>query len=88
MTTTSQHARDHLRQLVDTLPDAEIPAATRYLEYLKIAGDLLLRTLTEAPLDEEPETPEEAAAVAEAHAEVAAGRTISQDEARRRLLGR
>ncbi len=81
-------ARQQLHDLVDDLPDDEIPAARRYLEYLRVVGDPLLRALSAAPLDDEPETPEEAAAVAEAYADVAAKRTVSQDEARRRLLGR
>lgn len=44
------------------------------------AEDPVLRSLREAPLDDEPETDEERAAVAEGRDDVRAGRTSTLDE--------
>ncbi|MBI4505785.1 MAG: hypothetical protein HY691_09645 [Chloroflexi bacterium] len=64
--TTSTTAREHLHRLVDELPDGELHAAARFLEYLHDLGsDPLMRLLDEAPEDDEPLTPEEEAALAE-----------------------
>ena len=43
-------------------------------------------SLEDAPLDDEPTTPEEDAAAAEAWAEYQRGEVLSAEEARRRLL--
>lgn len=48
--------------------------------------DPLLRTLAEAPIGDEPTTPEEAAAVQEAWEAAALGEVVSHKETRRRLL--
>jgi hypothetical protein len=53
----SNVSREELHRMVDTMPAAELEAAKRELELHCI------------PYDDEPETPEEAAAVAEARAE-------------------
>lgn len=79
--------KERLHQLIEELPDRELPAAQRFLEYLRNCGDPVLRAFLEAPEDDEPETPEEAAAVQEALEELAKGETVPWDEARRRLLG-
>lgn len=79
--------KEKLHRLIDDLPASELPAAERFLEYLRDRpGDPVLRALREAPEDDEPETPEEASAVQEAREDVAAGRLIPHEEARRRLL--
>ncbi len=72
--------REHLRQLLDELPDAELPAAERALAALVSRDDPLGRLLDEAPYDDEPETDEERVAVAEARADRDAGRLIPHDE--------
>lgn len=79
--------RARLHELVDELPESELHAAKRFLEYLRNMGDPLLRALAEAPLDDEPLTPEDEAAIEEARAEYAAGKVLSHEEARRLLLG-
>jgi hypothetical protein len=78
--------REKLHQLIDQLPRQELRAAERYLEYLRDSQGALPSFLAEAPIDDEPETPEEAAAVAEAWEDVSAGRLVSHEEAQRRLL--
>ena len=79
--------KEELYSLVDDLPDSELHAARRYLEYLRSTGDPVLRAFLEAPDDDEPETEEERAAMAEAHEDFRAGRVVPHDEAKRRLLG-
>jgi prevent-host-death family protein len=50
--------------------------------------DPVLKALMDAPVDDEPETPEEAAAVQEAREDLAAGRVVSHEVMKRELLGR
>lgn len=84
--TTTTPTRNQLHDLVDALPEEEIPAAVRALRQLT---DPVLRALARAALREPEElTPEEEADVDEALADIAAGRVISHEEARWRLLGR
>ena len=75
--------KDDLHQLVDELPDDELPAAKRFLQYLCDMGDPVLHALIGAPLDDEPETEEEKAAVAEAYEDLAAGRVVNFEEVKR-----
>ena len=76
--------RNTLYRLVDELPDSEIGRAQRVLAaLLEPEGDLY--TLDTAPEDDEPETPEERAAVEEARAEADRGELIPHDEAMGRL---
>lgn len=82
-------ARKELHELIDSLPESELPSVRRQLlrHLAEVTNDPVLRTLLNAPLDDEPETEEERQAVAEAKEDLAAGRVVSQAEARRRLLG-
>jgi predicted transcriptional regulator len=50
--------------------------------------DPVLRALENAPFDDEPETEEERAAVAEAWEDVRAGRLIPHEEVAKRWLGK
>lgn len=78
--------KDELHRLVDELPVGEVQAARRFLEYLRDrGGDPLLRALENAPEDDEPETPEEEAAVKHARESVKRGEVVSDEELRRRL---
>ena len=78
--------RETLHQLVDKLPESEVAAATRYLEYLSVARqDPFLRALIQAPLDDEPETEEERTAIAEGRAALQRGDVVSHEELRRDL---
>ena len=80
--------RDAIRQLVDDLDERDLPVAERLLRALRDTSDAnhrLLRTLANVPLDDEPETEEERAAVAEARQELLEGRGIPHEEVMRRL---
>ena len=78
--------KDELHRLVDELQTRELHGAKRYLEYLRNMGDPVLRTLMEAPEDDEPTTPEEDKGAEEAWQEYLRGEAISADEAKRELL--
>lgn len=75
--------KEDLHRLVDELPKKELHSAKRYLEYLRNMGDPVLKALMEAPEDDEEETEEERAAVAEAYKDLAAGKVISLEDVKR-----
>lgn len=81
--------RDELRLLVDALPERQAILAKRLLEVLleeaQAESDPLLRTLANAPIDDEPVTPEEEAAAEEARQQVAKGEVISDADLWREL---
>jgi hypothetical protein len=77
--------RDTLHRLIDELPESELAVAERFLNYLHATADPVLRTLLEAPLDDEPETDEERHAVQEAREELARGEVRTLEEVRREL---
>ncbi|MGP8246136.1 MAG: hypothetical protein ACLQVN_16650 [Bryobacteraceae bacterium] len=71
-------SRDTLHDLIDRIPEEELPAAKRFLEYLVVSP--AYRAALFAPPDDEPVTEEDAAAIARARSEVRAGNVISHDE--------
>ena len=80
--------KQKLHALIEELPPRELIAAERYLTYLRlVAQDPVLRAMVNAPLDDEPLSEDDRAALAEARGEVAAGRLLPHEQARRRLLG-
>ncbi|MEA2694414.1 MAG: hypothetical protein QOJ16_3801 [Acidobacteriota bacterium] len=82
--------RERLLTLAETLPDLEVHAAVRFLEYLtREISDPVQTALENAPFDEEPLSPEDVAALEEARRDLAEGRVVSHEEARKRLrIGR
>jgi hypothetical protein len=70
-------AKEQLRERIESLTEDEAADTLRLLDQRR---DPLTRLLENAPLDDEPVTPEEEAAIAEANADIAAGRLISVDE--------
>jgi len=78
-------AKERLYRLIDRLPDGEVHTAERFLEYLAASDDPVVRALMNAPGDEEPVPPGEAAAVREGLEDVAAGRMHSLEEVKREL---
>lgn len=71
-------SRDTLHDLVDRIPEEELPAAQRFLEYLAVSP--AYRAALSAASDDEPVTEGDAAAIARAREEVRAGKVISHDE--------
>ncbi len=84
--TTKQKAREELHRLVNDLPDSELHAVRRFLEFLRFQDDPLLRKLLLSPEDDEPTSPEEDAASEEAWQEYLRGEFVSAEEAKRHLL--
>jgi len=82
MTTTE--ARTKLHDLVESLPSEDLPTALRILEALNSSSDPMPLALRDIPFDDEPETEEERAAVAEAHRDLEEGRVIPHDEVMRK----
>ena len=74
--------RESLYRLVDSIPSTHLDDARKLLEPL---ADPVLAALANAPYDDEPETDEERAAVAEGRAALDAGDFVSMEEVRREL---
>ncbi len=78
--------RATLHTLVDELPDLELRAARRFLEYLRRHGaDTLRSVLDAAPPDDEPVTADDLAAIREGLEDTARGEVVSHEEAIRLL---
>lgn len=77
--------RGTLHRLVDALPEEDLTIAGRLLAGLTATADAVERALLFAPADDEPETPEERAAVEEALRDLREGRTVPHEEVKRRL---
>jgi hypothetical protein len=79
--------KERLHQLVEDLPEGlPTTAAERSLLHLqKLDDDPVLKALLDAPFDDEPETEEERALVAEGLAALESGEVVSDEELRREL---
>ncbi|MBI2911703.1 MAG: hypothetical protein HYY05_06140 [Chloroflexi bacterium] len=79
-------SRDKLHRLVDELPPREVPAAERVLEHLRNVGlDPVLRAFMAAPVDDEPLTESERAAIRESEDEIGQGQGSAWEEVRTSL---
>jgi hypothetical protein len=75
--------KERLHRAVDEMSDEEAEDMLRRIQALR--GDPFLRFLDQAPIDDEPVTTEEEAAIAEVEADRAAGvPTIPFDDVRRK----
>jgi hypothetical protein len=68
-------SRDTLHDLVDRIPEEELPAAERFLEYLAV-GPAYRAALSAAP-DAESVTDADASAISRAQEEIDAGKETS-----------
>ncbi|HEV2999822.1 MAG TPA: hypothetical protein VGW75_03695 [Solirubrobacteraceae bacterium] len=73
-------AKEQLRERIEALSEEEASQALRLLD---LRDDPLVVAFRDAPADDEPVTAEDEAAIAEARGDVAAGRTISLEDALR-----
>lgn len=79
-------AKEALYRLIDELPEQELSIAQQMLEGLRDGTvDPVRLAFMTAPFDDEQETDEERAAVAEAREQLAHGETIADSELWRRL---
>ena len=74
-----------LHQLVDQLPEEEHDSALRYLQFLRDMNDPVLRATRNAPLDDEPVTDEDRAAIAASDRDLEQGEVISHADLKRQL---
>lgn len=78
-------SREHLHDLVESLPAENLPAAERLIEALREPLPPAPSSFDLAPADDEPESPAERLAVAAAWEEIQAGKGIAHEQVRRRL---
>jgi len=74
-------AREDLHQIVDALPENELPTAQRVLEALRVTGDPVLRALFSAPVDDESDEDDLDGGLSEARREAGEGQVVSHEEA-------
>ncbi len=80
--------RDQLHALVEEIPEAELPPAVRFMEFLKSqAEDPFLLAHRRAPDDDEPITEDDLRALEEGLEDLAGDRTLSQAQVRQQLPG-
>ena len=75
-------AKEQLRERVETFSEQEAKDTLRLLD---MRLDPVISAFRDAPLDDEPWTEDDEAAAAEGRADLAAGQTVSLDEAMREL---
>lgn len=75
-----QENRKRIHELVDRLPEAELPTVRRVLEGLTSLSDPVLRALLEASEEEQPISDEERTALQEADEDVRRGKVRPLDE--------
>lgn len=80
--------KERLHELIDKLPENTTGAAEHFLEYLMDSEDPVLRALWDAPLDTQPLTYEEAAALLQGWEDIKAGRTVPLEEIEQELRDR
>jgi hypothetical protein len=80
-----ESTRERLRRLVDQLPDSELNAAERFLQFVDLHGDPFLIALKNAPSDDEPLNAGDREALAEGRRALAEGDTLSDEELRAEL---
>lgn len=73
-------AKEKLRERIEALSEQEAGEALRLLD---MRADPVIAAFRDAPVDDEPWTEEDEAAAVEGRADLAAGHTISLDEALR-----
>ena len=78
-------ARERLYRLVDQIPDGEVHAAERYLEYLARRSDPLLRALMDAPGSDELLNEDDLAALEEGRRALDEHDVVTDEELRAEL---
>jgi len=80
-----QAIRDRIADLLEALSESELVTVQKFVEFLYHAAGL--HTTETAPIDDEPETAAERAAVQQARDSIARGEKVIPHEALRRELG-
>jgi predicted transcriptional regulator len=80
--------KQDLHRLIDEIPEYEHNAVADYLKRLRdLAHDADYQTIMSAPLDDEPLTPEDLAAIEEGESDIREGRVVSWEEVKKELFG-
>ena len=77
--------KNRLAELIEQLPEEEIQAAVRYLEYLKDRGDPYLKFLMSVPEEDEELTDEFQRELDRAWKDIDDGQVISSDQLKQEL---
>lgn len=77
--------RARVHRLIEQLADDELDEVEQFLEQRGAGVSAFRRALDAAPEEDDPVSPEEAAALEEAYADLAAGRILTDDELWRRM---
>ena len=85
MTTAREITRQELKDLIDCVPTDELIVVKRFIQYVVDMQDPVLRSLLDAPVDDEPTSESDVAMLQEARADIAAGRLTPAKELYREL---
>ena len=85
ITTARETTRQELKDLIDCAPDDELLAMKRFIQYIVDMQDPVLKSLLDAPVDNEPLTESDIAALREAREDIAAGRITPAKDLYREL---
>ena len=77
--------KNRLAELIEQLPEGEMQAAVRYLEYLKSRGDPYLKFLMSVPEEDEELTDEFQRELDGAWKDIDDGQVISSDQLKQEL---
>ena len=77
--------KNRLAELIEQLPEGEMQAAVRYLEYLKDRGDPYLKFLMSVPEEDEELTDEFQRELDRAWKDIDDGQVISSDQLKQEL---
>ena len=83
--TPREITRRELKDLIDCVPTDELIVVKRYIQYVIDMQDPLLKTLADAPVDDEALDNSDLVALKEAWEDVAAGNLISNEALKSRL---
>ncbi len=75
--------KDTLKELIDQLPDSELHAVKRFVEYVRDAADPLLNVLLDAPHDDKELNEETLASLDEGELDLIEGRVASHEDLNR-----
>lgn len=79
------NSKERLYRLIDLIPEREVHAAERYIEYLAEHGDPFIRKLMALPEDDEELSEEGHRLLDEGYEDLRAGRTHTLDEVKQEL---
>ena len=85
VTAPREITRQELKDLIDCVPTDELIVVKRFIQYVVDMQDPVLRSLLEAPVDDEPTSESDVAMLQEAREDIAAGRLTPAKELYREL---